>query len=93
MSIQVTHVRFNGSIKTHESIVRYKWKSDQDGNVGDNDKPSMVAFIDDAKGAVHTGTGANSAAVGVVREANVQPFLRSYADGKWNNNLVNLPTF
>jgi hypothetical protein len=29
--------------------------------------------------------------VGVVRETGRSPFLRTYADGKWNNNLLALP--
>lgn len=28
--------------------------------------------------------------IGVVRETNKQPYLRTYADGKWNNNLLSL---
>jgi len=28
--------------------------------------------------------------VGVVREASRAPFLRTYADGDWNNNLLSL---
>jgi len=28
--------------------------------------------------------------VGVVREANSRPYIRTYADGKWNNNLLSL---
>ena len=29
--------------------------------------------------------------VGVVREDGKAPYLRTYADGKWNNNLLSLP--
>ena len=29
--------------------------------------------------------------VGVVREANKAPYLRTYADGKWNDNLLAQP--
>lgn len=28
--------------------------------------------------------------VGVVRDAGKQPYLRTYADGKWDNNLLSL---
>ncbi len=28
--------------------------------------------------------------VGVVREAGKQPYLRTHADGQWNNNLLSL---
>jgi len=30
------------------------------------------------------------AEVGVVREAGKAPYIRTYADGKWNNNLLSL---
>lgn len=29
--------------------------------------------------------------IGVVREAGKHPYLRTYADGAWNNNLLDLP--
>ncbi len=29
--------------------------------------------------------------VGVVREAGKNPYLRTHADGDWNNNLLSLP--
>jgi hypothetical protein len=29
--------------------------------------------------------------VGVVRETGKQPYLRTHADGTWNNNLLSLP--
>ena len=29
--------------------------------------------------------------IGVVREANKAPYLRTHADGKWNDNLLALP--
>lgn len=35
------------------------------------------------------GTG-KRADIGVVREPGKAPYLRTYADGKWNNNLLSL---
>lgn len=32
----------------------------------------------------------NRAYIGVVREAGKAPYLRTHADGKWNNNLLSL---
>ncbi len=92
MAIQITNVRFSGNDKTHETIVRYKWRDDTNGNVSDSDKPTTVGYLDRGIGA-YVGTGANRVEVAVVRESGKQPFLRTHADGKWTNNLVNLPTF
>lgn len=32
----------------------------------------------------------NRANIGVVRESGKAPYLRTYADGQWNNNLLSL---
>jgi hypothetical protein len=93
MAVQITHVRFNGYTRSEKTIVRYQWFSPSDGKSGDNDKPSMVEFIDDKKGEAYVGSGPTKVAVGVVHPATGQPHLRTHADGSWTNNLVNLPTF
>ncbi len=93
MSIRITHVRFSGPEKTHQTIVRYKWTDTVGGSSGDNDKSSMVAFVDSKQNAVTVGTGASTVQVGVVRPASGQPYLRTYADEQWSNNLLSLPTF
>ncbi|OAZ41479.1 hypothetical protein A9Z40_01935 [Microbacterium arborescens] len=92
MSIQITHVRFGGTRKTEDEIVSYKWKSEQTGEVKQSDKSTLVAWIDDG-GKAYVGVGSSRVSVGVVRPQSGQPFLRTYADGKWTNNLVSLPTF
>ncbi|GAA0993458.1 DUF3892 domain-containing protein [Subtercola frigoramans] len=93
MSIQITHVRFAGTTKVHESIIRYKWKSIQDGSVGDNDKPSLVAWVDTKTNKAYVGTGAQQVAVGAIHPATSPAYLKTHADGVWTNNLLSLPTF
>lgn len=93
MAVQITHVRFEGFHKTEAAIVEYRWIEPSTGATGDNDKPSMVKFIDVEKGKVVVGTGASEVAVGVVHPNEGLAFLRTYADDKWTNNLISLPTF
>ena len=93
MSIEITHVRYGGTSKTHESIDRYKWRNEQDGNIGDSDKPAMINWIDNKDGTAHVGQGSSRAEVGTVHPSNGAPYLRTYADGDWTNNLLSLPTF
>ncbi len=44
-------------------------------------------------GKAYVGTGANQVPVGVVRPQGGSAYLRTYADGQWNNNLLSLDTF
>lgn len=92
MSVQITHIRLAGGTG-HEHIVRYKWRGIESGKVGESDKPSMVAWIELKKGAAYVGVGASRVNVKVVRPSAGQPYLRTYADGKWTNNLLSLPHF
>lgn len=91
MSVTITHVRYGSTPKTESTMIRYKWRSDSDGSVGDNDKASMVDYIENKGGKAYVGTGTSRVSVGVV-DANPK-YLRTYADGKWTNNLSELPEF
>lgn len=93
MAIEITHVRFGGTRKTEEDIVRYRWKNINTGATGDNDKPTMVVWVGKEENSAYVSSGSNRVDVGVVRPTRGEPYLRTYADGEWTNNLVNLPTF
>jgi hypothetical protein len=93
MSVEITHVRFSGTQRLHEAITNDKWRNEQDNTVGNSDKPTMVDWIENQMGIAHIGTGSNQVNVGTVQPAQGQPYLRTYSDGNWTNNLVNLPTF
>ncbi len=55
-------------------------------------REQVIAWID---GGVHTfyvlGPDGRRADVAVVREVGKAPYLRTHADGRWNNNLLALP--
>jgi hypothetical protein len=91
MSVTITHVRYGRTPKTESTMVRYKWRGDSDGSVGENDKPTMVDWIENKNGKAYVGTGSSRVNVGVV-DANPK-YLRTYADKQWTNNLSELPEF
>jgi hypothetical protein len=93
MAVRITHVRYSGNSPTHESIVAYRWQNHADNTTGDSDKPTMVNFIDNQHGQAFVGSGANQVAVGTVHPSGGQPYLRTYADRVWTNNLLALDTF
>lgn len=93
MAIEITHIRFGSTARTEDQIVRYKWKNVSDGNTGDSDKSTLVDWIDNKNGTAYVGSGSSRVNVGVVHPQSGQPYLRTYADGKWTNNLLNLPAF
>lgn len=53
----------------------------------------MVDWIENKKGKAFVGSGSQRVEVGVVSPSGGQPYLRTYADGVWTNNLLSLPEF
>lgn len=90
MAVEITAIRLPTG-GTHEHITTFKWKN-EDASTGQSSTAQMVEYID-GNGKAHVGSGSQTAPVGVVRPDGHAPYLRSYADGKWNNNLLSLPRF
>lgn len=92
MSIRITHIRLSGTPPTHQRITHLKWVNTSDGETGSNTKAAIVDWIDE-NGTAYVGTGSAQVRVGVVRPDGATPYLRTYADQTWTNNLLELPTF
>lgn len=92
MAVEITHIRQSGGAG-HESITHYEWRNPVTGAVDGSSKAAMVNWIDADGGRAFVGSGANRAEIGVVHPAQGQPYLRTYADGQWTNNLLSLPPF
>lgn len=93
MSVEITHVRYaENSSKTHQTISAYQYHYDGQSQAYFRHKADMVAFLEGGETA-HVGTGTNWVAVGVVNDPPTPKYLRTHADGKYNNNLLSLPEF
>jgi hypothetical protein len=93
MSIQITNIRFAGAAKNHESISHFRWLNNATGSFETSDKASLVARVSIASNQAFVVAGSVRVAVGVVRPTYGLPYLRTHADGYWNDNLLALPTF
>ena len=68
---------------THVGNPRAGWKWPREQVIRSIDEKTNVFFVRDAR----TGKRAN---IGVMRAAGHAPYLRTYADGVWNDNLLSL---
>lgn len=93
MNIEITNIRFTGTIKNHESISHYRWRNTATGGFGTSDKATLVAWVATAGNHAFVTTNPVRVAVDVVRPSRGIPFLRTRADGMWSNNLLALPLF
>lgn len=83
--VQITCIRKPDRENTHESIT----------HVGNSQgvwaKGNVINWIDSKEHTFYTLAGGVRANIGVYRETGKAPYLRTHADGKWNNNLLALP--
>jgi hypothetical protein len=87
--VYITAVRFAGS-KTHANISHVRWLNPADGKAETSTKATMVDWLQKNKNNAAKVAGEDGpATVGVVK--GTPPYLRTHADGEWNNNLLSLP--
>jgi len=91
LTIRITAVRLTGG-ERHEHITYLWWTNPASGKTGDSSRAQIVTWIeeDDGKAYVDDGRG-NRANVLVVTPKYGDKYLRTYADGRWTDNLLALP--
>ena len=88
MATYITHIRLSPPTSNdHQHITHVRWE--QAPKTGESTRQAMVDFIE--KGNAVFVHGNPDARVGVVKGN--PPYLRTYADSQWTNNLLSLPRF
>jgi hypothetical protein len=92
MAVRITRRGMAGG-SGHEHIVEVEWINEATGKVEVSDvNPTMVDFID-KHGKAFVWDGRYRIDVGTVRPQGGRPYIRTYKDGIWTDNLLALPTF
>jgi hypothetical protein len=83
---QVSCVNKKDRMSKHEHITHIgdglKWRLKRE---------KAIEYVDANPNAFYTLVNGKKAYLGVVRPANGDPYLRTHADGYWNDNLLALP--
>ena len=90
MSIRFTAIRLSGGT-THQHIIRLWWTNPSSSETGDNSRSELVDWIEQGGKAYVEDHYGNRVDVGVVTPQIGEKYLRTYADGKWIDNLLALP--
>jgi len=87
--VYITEVHMAGGAG-HQHIAEVRWRNPENGQTGANSRAEMVDWIRKG-GEAYVTDGKNTARVHVV-EVN-PPYIQTYADGKWTDNLLALPRY
>ncbi|MBU9832453.1 MULTISPECIES: DUF3892 domain-containing protein [Rahnella] len=90
--VQITCITLSSTNKVHEHITHVG----SPNFTPQGSKMTVAQVVNHIENKTHTffvqAASAGRADVGVVDPGNGSPkFIRTYADGKWNNNLLSLP--
>ncbi len=88
--IDINAVHMSGGGFAHEHIESLRWRNPDNGQTGETIRSEMVKWIRDG-GQAYVVVGNLKVSVLVV-DAN-PPYVRTFADGKWQDNLLALPRF
>lgn len=88
--INITAIHMVGG-EGHEYIGRLRWINPETDESGESSCQEIVDWLQDDQNQAYVRDARGSVPVGVVK-AN-PPYLRTYADGNWTNNLLSLPRF
>lgn len=90
MAVYVTARHMVGG-SGHEHISQVKWENRETGATGSSTRETMVDWIKNKSGEARVADGTSFVKVGVVEAST--PYIRTYADGDWTDNLLSLPTY
>jgi hypothetical protein len=91
--VYIYEVRMTPSGSSHRHISSVRWKNPDNGKSGESTRQTMVDWITKKNGSAYVcGGNGHMARVGVVKKAD-PPYIRSYADGEWSDNLLALPRY
>jgi hypothetical protein len=89
--VNVTGIHMIGGTR-HEHIGSVRWSNPQTAATGQSTREEMVTWIRDQNGLAYVhGSDGSVSQVGVVKAS--PPYIRTYADGVWNDNLLALPRY
>jgi hypothetical protein len=82
----VAAIHLNGGVE-HRHISQVVWMNSTTHKGGINSVSDMVTFVDGG-GNLKVSDGSTEVSVGVVRPERGQPYLRTFRDKKWTDNLL-----
>lgn len=91
--VYVTAIHMSSTIgpSGHEHIERARWQNPETGATGTSSRAEMVRFINEGGVVKVQDDYGNEISVGIVNAD--PPFIRTFADRTWTDNLLALPRF
>jgi hypothetical protein len=94
MAVRITCIKKDGGNhdNPHTAIESVDWTNEATGATGRSTRLEMYDFIKNKNGSAYVkGMAGSTVNVGTGETAKGTKFIRTYANGQWNDNLLSLP--
>lgn len=94
MAVRIRCIRKDGGNhqNPHEGITHFGWINEQTRALGESTRTQMIDFLENQNGQAYVKDQlGNIAYLEIVNSAWGTRYLRTFADGKWIDNLLALP--
>lgn len=93
MTVQITGIRkdHGNHYNSHEAISHYRWYDPSDKSAGLTTREGMVSYLEKGNTAYVVGYDGRIAYCYINVSAAGTHFLQTQSDGRWSDNLLNLP--
>jgi hypothetical protein len=89
--VYITEVQMSGG-ESHQHIAAVRWRNPETTASGENTRAEMVDWIENKNGVARVIDDAGDEVAVAVVEAS-PPYIRTYADGVYTDNLLALPRY
>jgi hypothetical protein len=94
MAVRITAIHMVQGGYGHEHIEKVAWTNEATSQTGESDvNPTMVSWIDNENGKAYVFDGQTQVDVGTVHPQAGRPYIRTYRDGTYTDNLLALPRY
>jgi len=90
VAIRITATRLTGGVQ-HEHISHLWWVNPANNNAGSSTRAAIVDWVEAGGRAFVQEARTPRSVVAIVTPERGSKYLRTHADGVWNNNLLSLP--
>jgi hypothetical protein len=88
--VRITAIKMVGS-EHHQHISDLRWVNPDTQATGESTRAAMVEYVRKTPNGAYVQSGANRAYLKVVETT--PPYVQTYADNTWTDNLLALPRF
>lgn len=91
MALQITGIRKPNPHDSHVAVSHYRWIDHDDDTTGIDKREDLIRWMEKNEVRAYVASGNGKVWCGIRENTHGTKYLQTYANEKWNDNLLELP--